>query len=519
MGIDFIFRYLNKERIKIDKDEFNLQFNSHPDYPSLLAISDTLRFFNVRNAAIKVETSEIALLPNRFIARLRDKEDQYLTFVEKKGDAYLYAASDDRDNTITADEFKTLFGNIVLLAENEEGSEQIKKRKTNLPLVFPFLIVLALVLYTNFQSYWSYLFYVFPIAGLLLCILASRELFNVNSTLFNKFCAITDTYDCNTVITSSKWKILDKINFSDLGITFFVFQLISLLAVSFSLDYAEYFFIQYVLLLISVPINLTSLYYQRFVEKKWCLICLSIIGILVLEFSYILIFNNLSDYSISYAEILKYIFLYLSVLTIWFPLKRILKKLVKLKEEELKYYRFKKNYQAFKNNLVSELKYDLPINPITLESKNSLLHITLITNPYCGSCAAAHKILHDIIEKDKGENISFSVIFNYDEKHFDAATKLLLGNIVNSKLISDVLFKKAIEDWFKYKNIPKWMQVYGKSLDDTITDSILKTHKDWCNENDIYFTPCVLINGYEYPSIYEISDLSYFVDELIGDSI
>ncbi|PIF30110.1 hypothetical protein CLU81_0512 [Flavobacterium sp. 9] len=37
----FLCQYLKKESVNIDQDEFVFQTQSHPDYPLLLAISDT----------------------------------------------------------------------------------------------------------------------------------------------------------------------------------------------------------------------------------------------------------------------------------------------------------------------------------------------------------------------------------------------------------------------------------------------------------------------------------------------
>ncbi len=45
MTENFLFQYLEKEDIFIDKNEFLFQIQSHPDYLSLLSIADTLRFF------------------------------------------------------------------------------------------------------------------------------------------------------------------------------------------------------------------------------------------------------------------------------------------------------------------------------------------------------------------------------------------------------------------------------------------------------------------------------------------
>lgn len=42
-----LFKYLEKEDIIVDKTEFVFQIQSHPDYPSVLAVADALIFFNI----------------------------------------------------------------------------------------------------------------------------------------------------------------------------------------------------------------------------------------------------------------------------------------------------------------------------------------------------------------------------------------------------------------------------------------------------------------------------------------
>jgi len=53
-----IFQYLNKDGVEIDKPEFLLQLQSHPDYPNLLAIVDTLNFFDISANAFKITQEE-----------------------------------------------------------------------------------------------------------------------------------------------------------------------------------------------------------------------------------------------------------------------------------------------------------------------------------------------------------------------------------------------------------------------------------------------------------------------------
>lgn len=44
---NYLFQYLEKENITIDKKEFEFQIQSHPDYLPFLAIVDTLTFLDI----------------------------------------------------------------------------------------------------------------------------------------------------------------------------------------------------------------------------------------------------------------------------------------------------------------------------------------------------------------------------------------------------------------------------------------------------------------------------------------
>jgi hypothetical protein len=82
---NYLFFYLDKEEILLDKSEFLFQIQSHPDYPSLLSIADTLSFFKINNGATPATISEIELLPERFVASLKEEKNNHnFTLLRKK---------------------------------------------------------------------------------------------------------------------------------------------------------------------------------------------------------------------------------------------------------------------------------------------------------------------------------------------------------------------------------------------------------------------------------------------------
>ena len=80
-----------------------------------------------------------------------------------------------------------------------------------------------------------------------------------------------------------------------------------------------------------------------------------------------------------------------------------------LKEFQLTGNRFMRNYEVFKNSLVSNDRIDLPNSPIVLGNNESDTEITFITNPFCGHCKNAHKILEKILVKNH-DNLKWSGI-------------------------------------------------------------------------------------------------------------
>ena len=54
-------------KLKSEKNEFLFQFQSHPNYPSALAFSDTLNFLGVKNNAYNLEKEYWGELPEEFI--------------------------------------------------------------------------------------------------------------------------------------------------------------------------------------------------------------------------------------------------------------------------------------------------------------------------------------------------------------------------------------------------------------------------------------------------------------------
>lgn len=516
-NFNFLFQYLEKEQISIDKSEFSFQIQSHPDYPSLLSIADTLSFFNINSGVIRVEVSDIKLLPDHFVAFLNEKmSSPQLYFVERKGNTF-FCAKDKKLLAISKSELESRWKGIVLLVEKPVNEEVLKPTKNSGSLVLQiFVLVLFVLVLSQFKTdFVTKLFLVFPIIGIFFSVAALKDLFGTKSELLNNFCNLTTSTSCSTVVGSTKWKIFEIVNFSDLSIIFFASQFLGLLVFLFSGDAITYFVIQKMVLIASIPVLLLSVYYQKFVENKWCPICLVIITIILLELVYLMAFQN-SAFPISTKELIVFGFVFLSVMMIWSALKKLFTQRKELKEYQLKAIRFERNYDIFKNSLFSKDKVQLPQSPLLLGHKESKTIITIISSPFCSHCKDAHEIMDAILAKYHND-VQIQVILKTNlETENEESKKLFRSLIKIYQQKGETAFIKALKNWFDNKNTMEWFSLFPTNTT-TEFDGIFNSQYKWCEENDYNFTPAIFVNGFEYPKAYNRESLEFFVNDLIED--
>ncbi|HBK82672.1 MAG TPA: hypothetical protein DDZ41_03610 [Flavobacterium sp.] len=516
-NFNYLFQYLEKENITIDKTEFEFQIQSHPAYPSLLSITDTLSFFSIDNLATRVAKEQIDDLPTQFIVYLNEElNPPGLFFIEKKGENYSIL-KDKNTNTISLQELEQRWLEIVLVVEKQEF-EPTKIKKNNFIGFFISLLIPALggVLYSLNATAKEILFLLLPIIGVLFSVAALKDLFDAKSELLNSFCNMKASTSCDTIVGSNKWKIFEIVNFSDLSMVFFSFQFIGLFFSILTNNIDSFFMLQKILLVFAVPVIFASLYYQKYVEKKWCPICLVIISIILLEFGYLLVFQKI-NFTIHIQSILLYGLVFLSILIAWLGLKKLLTSQKELKEFHFKDSRFMRNYEVFRNNLMAYGKMQLPETPIIIGNKDSSLELALITSPFCGYCKETHELLEKILFKNQ-QYLKLRILISADIDSINEERKTFFRILMSIYLQNGASsFLEALTNWFTNKDLKKWLESYNHDFEREKIDSIYRLQNQWCIDNKFYQTPLIFINGYSYPKMYERKNLVYFIDDLMED--
>jgi protein-disulfide isomerase len=443
-----------------------------------------------------------------------------LYFIEKRDENYVYTKDKILIN-ISKKELESKWNGIVLLVEKAgiENEKHSNKNKWHWTLPVFSIILFLLTLYQFDENIRIKLFFIFPSIGLLFSVAALKDLFGTKSELLNSFCNITSSTSCTSIIDSKKWKIFEFVNFSDLSIVFFTSQFLALLTFLFTGNTVGFFSIQKVMIFGATPILFLSLYYQKFVEKKWCPICLAIIGVIFLELCYVLFFQN-TAFELLLQSLVFIGFVFVSVSLVWSLLKKLLVQQKELKEFQLKGNRFIRNYEIFKNTLIAST----PIENTPVQSGNILLgnvdaslKLTLITSPFCGYCKEAHSIIEEILQNHY-DTVCFDVRFNFNAENSDEKSKKIHQQLVALYYEQgQESFMKALHNWFENKNEIELNSCLIDKADGFKINTILEEQFNWNQKNDLTYTPAIIINQFVFPKQYERSELVHFINELSDD--
>jgi hypothetical protein len=271
---------------------------SHPYYPSLLAVRDTLLSLKVPNASYNLETSQLSELPTPCIVHLKEGKKEEFTVIKSINQTEVVHLKDSRTWVVepTVD-FEKRWTGVVMLAEAQvsSGEAQYKKERfkeliyaTRLPLLFTLLVMIVIVdvfSYLSSSAPWQWwLLFCVRIIGVLLGTSLVVDLFN-NNTYLKKICSINTQFDCSSTLKSDQLKLGGVISWSELVLVYYAG---SFLWMSLSHQYQFLFTPLCYLNLAALPFTVYSLYYQIIKQKKACLICLMVILLLWLE-TYILL--------------------------------------------------------------------------------------------------------------------------------------------------------------------------------------------------------------------------------------
>ena len=507
-------------KIRLDDQKIYDELLSHPDYPSLLSISDVLTFFKVPNAAYRVEENELENVPCPFIAHTSTHYGDFVLVHQIEKDMVIVSNEKWNKHRFAIAEFKVLFSGTVISAESVTQTSapirisdllmtiKVPLAVTTLVLIFFSAIIFHSNYFTRFN--WPLLtLTLYNTAGLITSVLLLIQSVDTNNPLVQKLCQGGGNTNCNAILSSKAAKVFEGLTWSEVGFFYFAGTWFLLL---FGGGSTSIWQMLALLNIISLPYTVYSIYYQARVAKQWCILCCTIQALLWLEFiSYASSFHlplaspNIADLSTVFITMLL-------PATLWVLIKPLLLQIQQLDPLKKQLQKFKYNSELFNKMLTSQPKYAQPDEDcsIVLGNVEAGNVITMVTNPYCPPCANTHKLLHNLLEQNG--NLQARIVFTANNTDDDIKTPVSRHLMTLHGLPDKSVVKQALYDWYeqKQKSYESWANAYPAELNEVEYNKINR-QKAWCEMAQISATPTILLDGYKLPDGYQLTDLKYML--------
>lgn len=504
--VHLLKKYLDKNGYANQKELLEDLFLSHPNYPSVFAITDSLNALSIENIAIKVPKEQLKDLPENFLAIYNNN----IVLVIKTTTSITIETEEKKHQKLNFDEFLEGWNEIVIAIEPNVNPVLKKEKKdlTSLLYILPFLGLIIISATFNTYNINSIIFLINSTIGFILSVFIVQEKLGVTNEIISKLCNINPNTSCNSVIKSKKSELNKWISLTDLPLLFFSISMASILL------QPQYSSTIGILSLLAIPGIIYSVWLQKFELKKWCVLCLAVSFVIILQ-SIFYGFGPATWFNYSITNIYYFLFSTILLSSIWFSIKPLIEKKMKLEKEVKELNRFKRNFNFFQFLSKNIDEYDdfEKLNGITFGNKNTSTQITLILSPSCGHCHIAFEEAYELFQ-NYSEKIYLNILFNINPNNEDNTYKIVVENLLALNEQDPQKAKEAIIDWHINRfSLGDWTRKWTVETPHSVVNKQLQNQYYWCLKNEFNYTPVKIINGNLFPDGYEIKELKYFITD------
>lgn len=405
-------QYLKETGVPFSKPRLKQLLSSHPDSNSLYAIVDVLDELSIENIALRLGIDD--LQENGFPAIVHTNEDRgaFVLVTNISDDKIYYYKAEGEQTVEPLDMFIQKWSGVALYVVQDElpvGKNHNKDlREKNLKqwrAALAILVGLSCVALWSVYAVWSVsvvLLFILCAFGLTISILLTMHDFGESNRLLHKVCHLNRTTNCNAVLQSSAAKLFGWLSMSDIGLCYFSGKILSLVLAANSNNVVSWLLI---LAMCTFPYTVFSLWFQALKIKRWCLLCLGVIGILWAEIALtIFIWSSLPFFPILPDVIFSLLMGFAMPIFAWAYVKPLWKEHIRVRGYEYRYMRLKRMPEFIRAMLAREPAKDMKFSAddTHLGTIDAPVHITVLLSLNCRPCAKLWVVLVRLLAEYSG---------------------------------------------------------------------------------------------------------------------
>ena len=505
-------------KLKVTKRTVEDSLLSHPGYPNLASFSHLLTRLQIDYQAIKINEEQLSELALPFFAHLPKYGLVFVNSIDRHTIKYITGISGRiSENKQT---FCKKWSGIIFTVDTggavSEDHYQIKaaiEKLRSYRLLICIILASLLLVLSGIKLGTNALFLTTKVAGLTICSMLAYFDISQNAAS-SRFCKIGDKINCQSVLSSPAAKVLGTISMADIGLVYFATGLIVVLCHALTIVSTSYFFLLGVTALLALPYTLFSVYYQSFILKKWCTLCLSVIFLLWIEAaSFLPYLSEPSLQSLQETDVIIFTSFALIVIIIWSFLKDSLTDRIALTSSKYQLQRLVRQTEIF-NVLHSQTpKIDsyFHANHIRVGYPNAENNLLAIINPMCSVCAYKYADAVDLV-KNYPDKVNVKFLFYTSSLDMDSLDNRISATIIELFYhVEEEDFIQAVSEWFQHRNLQKLQSKYQVNDCSKQAVKTLTNQFRWLKTTDIKVTPILFFNERKLSKQYSIRDLSTIV--------
>ncbi|WP_305951701.1 vitamin K epoxide reductase family protein [Emticicia oligotrophica] len=510
-AFEAIWQLVRLTNLKITATSLKNALLQHPNFPTFVAFSDVLHDFNVPNLATRLTPDRLHEIPLPAIAHFEGGGGTFITITKIIDDTIEWTHDKVGIKKESIADFLHHWQGTTLLIEPNETSGEVNYKENRKQEIFeslrmPFIITgiltcFGLLFYQVTKQYsiienWQYYALLFTkTIGLVVSVMLVWYSIDNNNSFLRSVCQLNNRTNCNNILNSKAARIFGWLTWSEVGLFYFAGGFLTLLSPPTPDGGVKMLFIFGIL---ALPYTFWSIYYQAFIAKEWCPLCVTIQVLIWVEFFIFLKMGFTSPISFFNSPIGGWGAVFAFVLTpiIWAFIKKPMQKSLRTDTiyREFQKLKFDPDY------IQSLMSKEVFLPPIfegmkTIEMGNSKAENTLVLalSPYCSACRIAYYQAKVLIEQNNNFKISIILASSFTDNSGKISAIILSQPNENTLVLLD--------DWFKNGN--KWIvrdiQNEGKNQ--------VGTHLRWLEMAGITEVPIVFLNDVKMPKHYVISEI------------
>ena len=503
--------YLQRLNIPVSDRYCKKRIASHPDYPSILAVADTLQQLGIPHTVARSNKENLNELPLPVLLHLDTAGGSLLPVFDAKD----LEDSGEKLNHWSGVLIKAEPTTEIADKENKKALDEEKRFKIlSSSLIFAAAGLVAILLLLSF-SWLHVLLIATTLAGVGTGYVLFAKDLGITYRAVESFCNSGTGAGCGKVLRSEEGKLFGFITFSDITLGYFVAQLVAIgLFVPFWSGSVLLSVLGWMSIL-AVPIIGYSLWLQAFKIKEWCRLCLVVSGILTVQasiFGYLFYSGLLNPMALTLPEAFITLLLFGLTGSSLLLLKQTVQHKNSAVQNEIAAARLKNSPEVFTSLLFRQRQVDTSLfkDDFLIGSPDAPVKLTMAVNLYCGPCKNELEQARELLSIYPGRiNLSLRFLKSGDDGE---TSSLLLKNWLQKlreRSNGQVVGQNLIDGWYEVMDPEKFADSHpvNGAVSDKEAEEYSRVHYSWIKQAGITKTPTTFMNGYELPVAYRVKDL------------